>query len=64
MRSDTSGECSTMQEGSGTFSGDSTSYSITISELEEDSSFIFTVRAINSAGSSENTITAMTLEAG
>ena len=41
-----------------------TSYDIT--GLEEDSSYSITVRASNTAGSSEvsNTVTAMTLEAG
>ena len=39
-----------------------TSYDIT--GLEEDSSYSITVRAMNDAGSSEVTVTAMTLEAG
>ena len=47
-----------------TITDGSTSYDIM--ELEEDSSYIITVTASNSAGSSavSNTVTAMTLEAG
>ena len=59
---DTTGECSDEDEDSATITD--TSYDIT--GLEEDSSYIITVRAVNTAGSSEdsNTVTAMTLEAG
>ena len=42
--------------------GGSTSYDIM--GLEEDSSYTITVTASNSAGSSNDTVTAMTLEAG
>ena len=50
--------------GSTTITDGSTSYDIT--ELEEDSSYMITVTASNSAGSSavSNTLTAMTMEAG
>ena len=54
--------CPGGDEDSATITGSSTSYDIT--GLEEDSSYSITVRAINDAGSSEVTITAMTLEAG
>ena len=59
---DTTGECSDEDEDSDTIID--TSYEIT--GLEEDSSYSITVRASNTAGSSEdsNTVTAMTLEAG
>ena len=59
---DTTGECSNEDEDSATITD--TSYDIT--GLEEDSSYSITVRASNTAGSSEdsNTVTAMTLEAG
>ena len=59
---DTTGECSDEDEDSATITD--TSYDIT--GLEEDSTYSITVRASNTAGSSEdsNTITAMTLEAG
>ena len=59
---DTSGECSDEDEDSATITD--TSYDIT--GLEEDSSYSITVRASNTAGSSEdsNTVTAMTVEAG
>ena len=61
---DTSGECSEWDRGRATITDASTSYDIT--GLEEDSSYSITVRAINRAGSSEdsNAVTAMTLEAG
>ena len=59
---DTSGECPDVDEGRVTITGSSTSYEIT--GLEEDSSYSITMRAINDAGSSEVTLTAMTLEAG
>ena len=59
---DTSGECPDDEdEDSDTMITD-TSYDIT--GLEEDSSYSITVRAINDAGSSEVTVTEMTLEAG
>ena len=45
-----------------TITDGSTSY--IIMGLEEDSSYTITVTASNSAGSSEDTVTAMTLEAG
>ena len=45
-----------------TITDGSTSYDIM--GLEEDSSYTITVTASNSAGSSEDTVTAMTLEAG
>ena len=45
-----------------TITGGSTSY--VIRGLEEDSSYTITVTASNSAGSSEDTVTAVTLEAG
>ena len=45
-----------------TITGGSTSYDIM--GLEEDSSYTITVTASNSAGSSEDTVTVMTLEAG
>ena len=59
---DTSADCSDEDEDSVTITD--TSYDIT--GLEEDSSYSITVRASNTAGSSEdsNTVTAMTLEAG
>ena len=59
---DTTGECSDEDEDSATITD--TSYDIT--GLEEDSSYSITVRASNTAGSSEdsNPVTAMTLEAG
>ena len=59
----TTGECSDEDEDSATVITD-TSYDIT--GLEEDSSYSITVRASNTAGSSEisNTVTPMTLEAG
>ena len=47
---------------SNTITDGSTSYDIM--GLEEDSSYTITVTASNSAGSSEDTVTAMTLEAG
>ena len=59
---DTSGECPDEDEGSASFSGDSTGYVIT--GLEEGSSYGITVTARNAGGSSEVTLTAMTLEAG
>ena len=55
---DTSIACSNiMDEGSATSIG-------IITDLHEDSSYTITVTASNSAGSSEDTVTAMTLEAG
>ena len=59
---DTTVGCPGGDEDSDTITG--TSYDIT--GLEEDSSYSITVRASNTAGSSEdsNTVTAMTLEAG
>ena len=54
---DTSLECSDEDSGVATSVGE-------ITGLEEDSSYSITVRAINDAGSSEVTVTAMTLEAG
>ena len=54
---DTSLECSDEDSGMATSVGN-------ITGLEEDSSYSITVRAINDAGSSEVTVTAMTLEAG
>ena len=56
---DTSLECPDEDSGMATSVGE-------ITGLEEDSSYSITVRAINDAGSSEdsNTVTAMTLEAG
>ena len=60
---DTSGECPDVDEDSATISGSSTSY--TISELEEDSNYIITVTATNTAGSAVSVlVTAMTGEAG
>ena len=49
--------CSDEDEGSATSIGE-------ITGLHEDSSYTITVTASNSAGSSEDTVTAMTLEAG
>ena len=49
--------CSDVDEGSATSIGE-------ITDLQEDSSYTITVTASNSAGSSEDTVTAMTLEAG
>ena len=49
--------CSDEDEGSATSIGE-------ITDLHEDSSYTITVTASNSAGSSEATVTAMTLEAG
>ena len=54
---DTSIGCSDEDEGSATSIGE-------ITDLQEDSSYTITVTASNSAGSSEDTVTAMTLEAG
>ena len=54
---DTSLECSDEDSGMATSVGE-------ITGLEEDSSYSITVRAINDAGSSEVTVTEMTLEAG
>ena len=61
---DTTGECPDEDKDSATISGSSTNREIT--GLEEDSRYSITVRAINDAGSSEdsNTLTVMTLEAG
>ena len=49
--------CSDEDEGNATSIGE-------ITGLQEDSSYTITVTASNSAGSSEDTVTAMTLEAG
>ena len=59
---DTSGECSNEDEDSATITD--TSYDIP--DLEEDSSYSITVRASNTAGSSEDSdgVNAITLEAG
>ena len=57
---DTSGDCSNEDEDSATITD--TSYDIT--GLEEDSTYSITVRAMNDAGSSEVSVTVMTLEAG
>ena len=57
---DTSVGCPGGDEDSATI----TDASYDITGLEEDSSYSITVRAINDAGSSEVTVTAMTLEAG
>ena len=54
---DTSLECSDEDSGMATSVSE-------ITGLEEDSSYSITVRAINDAGSSEVSVTAMTLEAG
>ena len=54
---DTSIGCSDEDEGSATSIGE-------ITDLQEDSSYTITVTASNSAGSSEDTVTAMTMEAG
>ena len=60
---DTSLECPDVDDvDSETVSGDFTEY--TINGLEEDSSYIITVTVFNAAGSSEDTVTAMTEEAG
>ena len=62
---DTSLECPDVEDdGSVTISGDFTEYTIT--GLEEDSSYIIiiTVTVFNEAGGSEDTVTAMTEEAG
>ena len=57
------GDCSGGSDmDSATITDGSTSYDIM--GLEEDSSYTITVTASNSAGSSEDTVTAMTLEAG
>ena len=53
----TSLECSDEGSGMATSVGE-------ITGLEEDSRYSITLRAINDAGSSEDTVTAMTLEAG
>ena len=58
---DTTISCSDVDEGSTTITDGSTSYHVW--GLEEDSSYIMSVTASNSAGSS-NTVTTMTLEAG
>ena len=60
QRVTTTGECPDVDGGSDTITD--TSYEIT--GLEEDSSYSITVRAINTAGSSEVSVPAMTLEAG
>ena len=59
---DTTVQCPDVNQGSATISGSSTRYTIT--GLEEDSSYDITVTANNNVGSSEDTVTAMTEEAG
>ena len=59
---DTSLGCPDVNGGSATITHSRTSY--TVNELEEDSRYSITVTASNDAGSSEDTVTAMTLEAG
>ena len=60
---DTSLECPDDEvDGSDRVTGDFTGY--TINGLEEDSSYIITVTVFNDAGSSEDTVTVMTEEAG
>ena len=60
---DTSIECPDVEdEDSDMVTGDFTDYSIT--GLEEDSSYIINATVFNAAGSSEDTVTAMTEEAG
>ena len=59
---DTSGDCSDEGGGSMVIGVDSTSYDIT--KLEEDSSYTITVTATNVAGSSTDSVTKTTLEAG
>ena len=61
-KSDVSGECGDVGGGSTTITDGSTSHDIT--GLAEDSSYNITVTATNVAGSSADSITAMTLEAG
>ena len=58
---DTSGDCSNVPH-SGSISPGSTSYNIM--GLEEDSSYTITVAATNAAGSSTDSVTEMTPEAG
>ena len=58
---DTSGECPNVDENMVPLSGSSTAYTIT--GLEEDSSYDITVTAFNAAGSSEVTVTRMTMDA-
>ena len=50
-------ECTDMDEGMATSIGE-------IMNLQEDSTYLITVTAFNSAGSSDTTVTAMTMEAG
>ena len=57
---DTTGECSDVNDGSATIG----SVGYTINGIEEDSSYDITVTAFNAAGNSEDTVTAMTEEAG
>ena len=60
---DTSRDCSDEDEGSSTLTDGSTSYNIT--GLEEDSTYIITVMAMNSNDmATSNNITGMTQEAG
>jgi len=60
---DTSGGCPDEDEGSGTITDSSTSYTIT--RLEEDSIYIITVTATNAAGSAASEpVTGRTREAG
>ena len=61
---DTTIGCLDVDEGSITITDGSTSYQLW--DLEEDSQYIMSVTASNSAGSNEtsNTVTAMTMEAG
>ena len=56
-------ECPDVEDdGNDTITGDFIGY--TLNGLEEDSSYIITVTVFNDAGSSEDTVTPMTEEAG
>ena len=61
-QSDISGECGDVGGGSTTITDGSTSYDIMV--LAEGSTYTIAVTATNIAGSSTDSITAMTLEAG
>ena len=62
---DTSGECSEEHINITTINNVSTSYNFTIKGLEEDSSYIITVKETNAAGSAVgDPVIATTLEAG
>ena len=62
---DTSGECPDVNKRSNTITDGSTSYTITITRLEEDSNYTITVTATNAAGSAISVpVTRMTGEAG